>query len=360
MNMRKKNLTSIVSCFAVEGTVENIRPLGNGLINDTWLVLTKEPSAPDYVLQRINTSIFKDVEGLQNNIVSVTDHLRKKLLASGVTDTERRVLQFIPLASDSKRTWFDDGNDCWRLSRYISGSYTIEVVTPETAGAAGKAFGQFQSDLSDLTEELTETIPDFHNIEFRLSQLKEALDTASAPRLEAAAPMIETILDSEEEMTLTCRLYKAGKLPRRICHCDTKVNNILFDKDDNILCVIDLDTVMPSFIFSDYGDFLRTAASNLPEDDPDIERLEFRMDIFKSFTEGYLSQARGFLTSVEIECLPHAVALFPYMQAVRFLTDYLNGDVYYKISYPEHNFVRTRNQLALFNLIRSLDLKIDA
>lgn len=359
MNMGNKNLNGIVSSFAVEGTVESIEPLGNGLINDTWLVRTGEPSAPDYVLQRINTSVFKDVEGLQNNIVRVTDHLRKKLRASGVNDTEKRVLQFISLASDNKKTWCYDGKDYWRLSRYISGSHTIEDITPDTAKAAGKAFGQFQSDLSDLTEELVETIPDFHNIEFRLTQLKEAIGVASSIRLKAAASLIDTILDSEDEMTLTCRLYREGKLPRRICHCDTKVNNILFDENDNILCVIDLDTVMPSFIFSDYGDFLRTAASNLPEDDPDVERLEFRMDIFKSFTEGYLSQARAFLTPVEIECLPHAVALFPYMQAVRFLTDYLNGDVYYKITYPEHNFVRTRNQLALFNLIRSLDLKID-
>ncbi|MDE6394602.1 MAG: phosphotransferase, partial [Duncaniella sp.] len=148
------------------------------------------------------------------------------------------------------------------------------------------------------------------------------------------------------------RLYRQGKLPKRICHCDTKVDNMMFDEDGNVLCVIDLDTVMPNFIFSDFGDFLRSAANTGAEDDRDLERVSFNMEIFKAFTKGYLETAGQFLTPVEIEHLPYAAALFPYMQTVRFLTDYINGDTYYKIKYPEHNLVRTKAQ---FRLLQSVE-----
>ena len=145
------------------------------------------------------------------------------------------------------------------------------------------------------------------------------------------------------------RMYREGSLPKRICHCDTKVNNMLFDDNGEVLCVIDLDTVMPSYVFSDFGDFLRTAANTVAEDSPEASKVDFRMDIFEAFAKGYLESAKVFLTPVETENLPYAACLFPYMQAVRFFTDYINGDTYYKIKYPEHNLVRTRNQVALFH-----------
>ena len=148
-------------------------------------------------------------------------------------------------------------------------------------------------------------------------------------------------------------MYREGVLPKRICHCDTKVNNMLFDRDGNILCVIDLDTVMPSFVFSDFGDFLRTAANTGAEDDPDLNKVNFNMDIFRSFAKGYLSTAGAFLTPVERENLPFAATLFPYMQAVRFLADFINGDTYYKIKYPDHNWIRTKAQWKLFQSARA-------
>ena len=165
-------------------------------------------------------------------------------------------------------------------------------------------------------------------------------------------PEVQAILKDlqqyEEEMCKAERLYREGKLPKRICHCDTKVNNMLFDKDGNVLCVIDLDTLMPSFVFSDFGDFMRTAANTVAEDDPAIEKVALRMDIFEAFAKGY-KEGATFLTPIEKENLPYAACLFPYMQAVRFFADYINGDTYYKIQYPEHNLVRTRNQVALFH-----------
>ena len=215
------------------------------------------------------------------------------------------------------------------------------------------AFGQFEAALVDLPAQLGETIPDFHNMELRARQLKEAVEKDPVKRLSVVKDMVEELNRSMEEMCKAERLYREGKLPKRICHCDTKVNNMLFDADGNILCVIDLDTVMPSFVFSDYGDFLRTGANYTAEDDPNLANVGFNMPIFKAFTKGYLTSAGAFLTPIERENLPFAAKLFPFMQCVRFLTDYINGDEYYKIKYPEHNLDRAKNQLALFNSVCS-------
>jgi len=342
-----ERLKQIVSHFAVTGKVTDIRPLGNGLINDTFRVLTDGPD--DYVLQRINQSIFRDVDLLQHNIDCVTRHIRAKLEAAGETDIDRKVLHFLPELSSGKSYW-TDGKEWWRVSVFIRDALTYEAVTPEYAAYAGVAFGRFEAMLADLPDPLGEPIPDFHNMELRARQLREAVAADAAGRM--ADPEIRQLVSEiqacEEEMCKAERMYREGVLPKRICHCDTKVNNMLFDREGNILCVIDLDTVMPSFVFSDFGDFLRTAANTGAEDDPDLDKVTFNMEIFKAFAQGYLSSAGEFLTPVERENLPFAATLFPYMQAVRFLADYINGDTYYKINYPEHNRVRTKAQWKLF------------
>lgn len=342
-------LKTIVSYFRIEGDVTEIIPLGNGLINDTYKVVT-QGNSPDYVLQRINNAIFTDVALLQHNIEAVTSHIRKKLEAKGEADIDRKVLEFIRL-KDSDKTYLEHDGKYWRISVFIPDAVTYETVNPEYSYYAGKAFGNFEAMLSDIDEQLGETIPDFHNIELRLRQLVQAVHDNKAGRLNKTEvkAILEDIDKHGETMCRSEQLYREGKLPKRICHCDTKVNNMMFDKDGNVLCVIDLDTVMPSFVFSDFGDFLRTAANTLPEDDPDIDNVSFKMDIFKSFTKGYLESADCFLTPVEKDNLPYAACLFPFMQAVRFLTDYINGDTYYKIKYPEHNLVRTKNQMKLFH-----------
>ena len=341
-----EELKSIVAQFAVNGNVLEIKPLGNGLINDTLLVVTDGPD--NYVLQRVNNAIFRDVDLLQHNIDCATAHIRRKL--AGDPDIDRKVLTFIPCKATGKTYW-TDGETYWRISVFIKDAYTFETVNPEYSYYAGKAFGQFEAMLADIPDTLGETIPDFHNMELRARQLAEAV--AADPVGRMAEPEVQAILADlkpfEEEMCKAERLYREGVLPKRICHCDTKVNNMLFDADGNILCVIDLDTLMPSFVFSDFGDFLRTAANTVAEDDPAWETVDFKMDIFKAFARGYVESARVFLTPVELENLPYAACLFPYMQAVRFFADYINGDTYYKIKYPEHNLVRTRNQVALFH-----------
>ena len=339
-------MNDIVKHFAIKGNVLEIKPLGNGLINDTLLVRTDGPD--NYVLQKINNAIFRDVELLQHNIDCATAHIRRKL--AGDPDIDRKVLTFLPCKETGKSYW-TDGKEYWRVSVFIKDAYTYETVDPKYSYFAGKAFGAFEAMLSDIPDKLGETIPDFHNMELRARQLHEAVEADAAGRM--AEPEVKAILADllpyEEEMCKAERMYREGILPKRICHCDTKVNNMMFDKDGNILCVIDLDTLMPSFVFSDFGDFLRTAANTVAEDDPAADKVDFKMDIFEAFTRGYLESAKSFLTPVEIENLPYAACLFPYMQAVRFFADYINGDTYYKIKYPDHNLVRTRNQVALFH-----------
>ncbi len=343
----------IVNLFDIQGTVKSVEALGNGLINDTYLVKTEEPDAPDYVLQRINDKVFPDVAMVMNNIQAVTTHIRGKLEAANTEDIERKVLTFLPLKADNNQ-YFAKLDEYWRLMKFIPNAVTKQAVNAESSYAAGLAFGDFQRMLADIPEELGETIKDFHNMEFRLRQLGEVIEEDPAGRV--GEQRVQELLDElEKRMDQMCRAEQMGRegtLPKRICHCDTKVNNMMFDEKDNVLCVIDLDTVMPNFIFSDYGDFLRTAANEVAEDCPEMDKVKFRMDIFRAFTEGYLKSAGSFLLPVEVENLPYAVALFPYMQCVRFLWDYLSGDKYWKCQYEDHNFVRANNQ---FHLLLSIE-----
>ena len=357
--MKTTHTASILAHFQTSGTVKDVVPLGNGLINYTFHVVTETEDTPDYVLQRINDSVFRDVDLLQHNITVVTAHIRRKLEANGTTDIDRKVLRFIE-THDGKTYFCDEDRHYWRLMVYIPDSMTIDSVTPESAHAAGKAFGAFEQMLVDVPEQLGETIPDFHNMELRLRQLREAVGQDAAGRLHEVQDIVNELERDADAMCLAEQLHRKGLLPKRICHCDTKVNNMLFDRDGQVLCVIDLDTVMPSFVFSDYGDFLRTGANFTAEDDPDLTHVGFNVEIFQSFTRGYLESAQAFLTPIEIEHLPYAVALFPFMQCVRFLADYINGDTYYKTRYPSHNLDRARNQLALYRDVRKHDAMMAA
>lgn len=343
------NLEQIVAQFNIQGNVLEVKPLGNGLINTTYQVVT-EGDAPNYVLQHINNSIFPDVEMLMKNIVAVTSHIRQKYEAAGVDDIDRKVLNFVP-AKDGKYYYYD-GEKYWRVMVYIPDTVSQTAVTPESSYIVGETFGNFQAMLADIPVELGETIKDFHNMEFRLWQLREAVKENKAGRMAEVQWLVDELEKRAEEMCKGERLYREGKLAKRICHCDTKVDNILFDKDGSVLCVIDLDTVMPNFIFSDFGDFLRSAANTGLEDDKNLDNVNFNMEIFKAFTKGYLKSARVFLTPLEIENLPYAAALFPYMQTVRFLADYINGDTYYKTQYADHNLVRSKAQ---FKLLQSVE-----
>ena len=348
MNDMEK-LKDIVSQFIDKDENVKVEPLGKGHINDSYRVGANEK---EYVLQRINHNIFKNVHELQVNIYRVTNHIRGKLIEKGVTDVERRVITLIP-THNGALYYKDINGDYWRLMIFIKDSKSYEEINPNLAYRAGMAFGEFQKALEDIQgEPLFETIPNFHNMENRLEAFRESVKANKAGRLDEVADLVKEIEDRAEEMCKAERMHREGKLAKRINHCDTKVNNVLFDNDDQVICVVDLDTVMPGFVLSDFGDFIRTGANTGAEDDKDLDNVSVDLDIFEAYAKGYLKHAASFLTDTEIENLAYGAKLLTYMQTVRFFTDYIDGDTYYKIAYPEHNLVRTKAQ---FKLLQSLE-----
>lgn len=343
-----QNIQDIVAHFQIKGEVDSINPLKIGHINDSYIITNKKKGHPSYFLQRINHHIFRDVAGLQQNISLVTDHLRRKLSEAGETDLERKVLQLIT-TTDNKLYHKDAEGSFWRMYINIEDAQSFDAINPELAYKAGCAFGRFQTMLSDLSQEkLIETIPNFHNMEFRLEEFNEALKLDKAGRASnpEAQYYIKEIQKRADAMCLPQRLYREGKLARRINHCDTKVNNMLFNKQGEPICIVDLDTVMPGLVLSDFGDFMRTAANTGAEDDRELSKVGINLEIFEAYTKGYLENA-AFLSDIEIEYLAFGAKLLSYMQTVRFFTDYLNGDTYYKIQHPEHNLQRTKAQFKL-------------
>lgn len=350
MTKTTEQLVNILNQFQLADKAVSATPFGNGHINDTLKVIT-DKGETKYILQRINHHIFTNVDMLQDNIHTVTSHIRKKLEEQGEKDIDRKVLTFLP-AKDGKRYYFD-GDSYWRVCLFIPRSKSYEEVNPELSYEAGKAFGNFQSMLADIPEgTLGETIPNFHNMEFRLQQFHDAIKANAAGRLDEVKELVEEIEKRAKAMCIQEDLHREGKLRKRINHCDTKVNNVMFDEDGKVLCVIDLDTVMPGFVLSDIGDFIRTGANTGAEDDENLDNVNVHMDIFQSYTRGYMETAKSFLTPLEISLLPYGGRLLTYMQTVRFLTDYINGDTYYKIHHPKHNLQRTKAQ---FKLLQSLE-----
>lgn len=346
-------LKEVVFQFIEQDDNVKIDPLGKGHINDSYKV---ESGNKEYVLQRINHNIFKNVHELQNNIYRVTSHIRAKLQAKGVSDVERRVLTLIP-THDGALYYKDSNGDYWRVTLFIKDSKSYEEINSDLAYRAGMAFGDFQKMLEDIPgEPLFETIPNFHNMESRLDAFRESVNANRAGRLDEVADLVKEIEDRADEMCKAERLHREGKLPKRINHCDTKVNNVLFDADDHVLCVVDLDTVMPGYVLSDFGDFIRTGANTGAEDDKNLENVSVNLDIFEAYAKGYLKHAASFLTDIEIDNLAFGAKLLTYMQTVRFFTDYIDGDTYYKIAYPEHNLVRTKSQI---KLLQSLEENFD-
>ena len=325
-----------------------IKPLGAGHINDSFKVIADDK---EYVLQRINHAIFRNVPELQNNILRVTTHIRQKLEEKGETEIDRKVLSLVP-AKDGGWFYKDISGDYWRLMHFIAGSKSYDSINPELAYRAGLAFGDFQKMLSDLPGgPLFETIPNFHNMESRLQAFRESVKADVAKRVSETGEIIREIEGRANEFSLAEQLHREGKLPKRTNHCDTKVNNILFDENDNVLCVVDLDTVMPGYVLSDFGDFIRTGANTGAEDDENLDNVSVDLDIFEGYAKGYLEKAK-FLNETELENLAFGAKLLTYMQTVRFFTDYLNGDTYFKTEYPHHNLVRTKAQ---FKLLRSME-----
>lgn len=350
--MTNHQLNLIFESFSREAHIKHWEPFGNGHINDTFLGRNQENEASDFILQRKNHKIFTNVAGMMDNIVAVTEHIRKGLEEKKEADIDRKVMKYFP-AKDGKWYVNDKHGNYWTLFLYIPGSHSVEnIENPEQALMAARAFGHFQLQLADLSgNDLVETIPNFHNGISRLNDFRKAIENDKAGRVAETRELLEQLLNRADEMTLLQKWLDSGELPLRITHNDTKINNILFDENDQPLCIIDLDTVMPGSALYDFGDAIRTIGNTAPEDEPDLSKIDFAGDIFEAFAEGYLTEAGKFLTQKEKENLPFSCLYMAWEQAIRFMTDYLNGDTYYKIAYPEHNLVRTKAQFRYLEVL---------
>ncbi len=343
-------LNEILSHFSVEVSIE---PYGNGHINDTYLT----GSSPRYILQRINTKVFKNPDEVMENILNVTEHVRKKIIAAG-GDPDRETLRVIQTKTGENYYRADDG-DCYRMYNFIEDSVSYDVTeTPEQLFEAGCAFGRFQNMLSDFpAEKLFETIPDFHDTRKRFETLKKAIAEDRMGRCSSVKPEIDFALSFEKEVGIVVDALKDGSIPCRVTHNDTKLNNVMFDiESGKAICVIDLDTVMPGSLLYDYGDALRFGASTGAEDETDLSVIEFSLEYFEAFTKGFLGEVGSVLTKKERELLAFSAKLITYEIGIRFLTDYLEGDTYFKIHREHHNLDRCRTQ---FKLVADIEKKTE-
>lgn len=349
--MNTQTLLDIAGNFCIEGNISEIKPLGEGFINDTLIVTTESEDTPDYILQRKNKNIFKDIPAMMENIVKVSDHIKAKVAANG-GDPMREAMTVIP-TKDGKLYYKDENEDFWAVSLFIDNTTAYQKAdTPELAYQGGKGIGLFQAMLSDFKEPLSDILPGFHNIRFRFKQWDETLAKDPVGRKAALAEEIGWIESRREEMLKFWELFENGTIPTRVTHNDTKINNILFDKQGNVLCVIDLDTVLASTCLNDFGDAIRSYTNTGLEDDPNLDNVSMDLAMFKGYAEGYLSQTKSFLTQPEADWLAFSAKYITYEQVLRFLMDYIDGDNYYKTKYLEHNLVRTRAQ---YKLLQSME-----
>lgn len=342
------DVQKIIENFQIDAPVVSIEPFGGGHINDTYHVRMQKSSGSDYLLQKINNYVFKDVAGLMNNISVVTTHLREKIAARNIEDVENRSLVLIGV-KDGTLYYEDENNQFWRVFNFIDDHKVYDgAPNTEIAFEGARMFGKFLNDLSDLNaSSVTETIPNFHNIKFRLDNLEQAIRENPKKRVIQVMAEIKYVRSSYEIMSVILRLGEKGSIRSRIVHNDTKINNVLFDQQNKGLCVIDLDTIMPGYVHYDFGDGVRTCANTGSEDDFDLKNISYDLEMYKAFSSGYMESVNSVLNETERSTLAHAALLFPFIMGVRFLTDYIAGDVYYKINYEEHNLVRARAQLKL-------------
>ena len=344
--MNQEKLFEIASHFALEGAVASVEALGEGFINDTFVVKT-EGSAPNYILQRKNHVVFPDVPGMMDNIKAVTEHIKAK-----VADPMRETLTVVP-ATDGK-LYHKDGENYWAVCLFIPDTVTYDRAdSTALAYQGGVGIGRFQALLADFDKPLNETIKGFHNIRWRFEQWDATIAADPAGRVKDLQQEIEWVESRREEMLSFWSKVETGEIPTHVTHNDTKISNILFDRPTgNVLCAIDLDTVMSSTSLNDFGDAIRSYTNTGAEDDECLDNVEMSLDMFRAYAEGYLSEQRDSMCASEKEWLAFAGRYITFEQVLRFLMDYIDGDKYYKIAYPDHNLVRTRAQ---YKLLQSME-----
>ncbi|QHS55807.1 aminoglycoside phosphotransferase family protein [Mucilaginibacter sp. 14171R-50] len=349
-----KNIAEVVSHFQCAADVGSQKAYGSGHINDTFFLSNVSAGGPDYLLQRINHSIFTNVEKLTDNMRKVTEHLRGKMEAFGYGDPKKEVMTLIP-ADNGRFFYKDSAGDYWRMFYFLSDTKSYDVVqTEKQAYEGGKAFGRFQAMLADIPPgEMFEVIPDFHNIRKRLQHLDEAVAKDACGRVAAVAAELDIVKKYAASMQYFQQPEQVALLPRRVIHNDTKFNNVLLNSNDEAQCVIDLETVMDGYVAYDFGDAIRTIVNTTTEDEADLSKIQLNLPLFNAYVRGYLKEASAFLTDAEVNSLMKGALLLPFMQAVRFLTDYINGDTYFKIKFEGHNLQRARAQFQLVKMLEA-------
>lgn len=344
----------VAKLFALDGEPMMAVPFGNGHINDTYFVETSR--ARKYILQKVNTGIFPDMEGLMNNILLVTSHIRQKVAQSG-GDPMRECLTVVDTKDGQHFLRVDDG--FWRCYIYIDNAITMQTTeTPELFRAAGKAFGKFQRQLADFpAEKLIEAIPNFHNTPSRYKNFMKAYEKDAFSLAKTAREEILFVRENKDICNMLYDKLVSGKLPLRVTHNDTKINNVMLNRSNGEpLAVIDLDTVMPGLSAYDFGDSIRFGATYAAEDEPDLNKVNLEVSLFEKYAEGFLNECASAFSKEEILSLYEGAVVMTFECGMRFLTDYLEGSTYFKTSYPEHNLVRCRTQ---FELVRQMLAKKD-
>lgn len=349
-----EKISRISDMFAIEGEFVKGSEIKSGHINTTYCATYKrcDGSLDQYILQKINSNVFKEPKAVMRNVEKVTRHIYWKVLRVR-KDASGQTLNLYPARGG--RNYVDIPNDgIWRCYNYIAGTHTYDIVeNTRQAYQAAYAFGSFQDLVSDMNpDDLVETIPDFHHTRSRYNKLMEVIKTDPMGRKASCEREIEFIKQREKDVDHLLNLHAQGNLPTRITHNDTKINNVMIDEEtDQAVCVIDLDTVMPGLVLYDFGDMVRTATTPNAEDEEDLGKVAMRMPMFESIVEGYLDAAGSFLTKEEIDNLAFSGKLITLEIAIRFLTDYLEGDIYFKTHKPDHNLIRCKTQLRLVECI---------
>lgn len=347
-------LQTIFNEFQHLSKFSRAKELSSGHINDTYLIRTQKK--PFYVLQKINHGVFKDVPGLIENKVAISEHIQHKLRKLPKKKRKRRVLTFVKTNTDTS-FYQDEAGSYWNLMVFIDKSVTYELVSnKKIAYEGGKLLGIFLTLTNDFdAAKLTEVIPKFHDMSFRYTQFSDALKIASEERVENAKLYINKIAKLKDEMHILQNLKEAGEIKIRVTHNDTKISNALFNKKDKGLCLIDTDTVMPGIVPYDFGDAIRTICNTAAEDEINLDLVEFNVEFYNAYRKGFVKKMKKSLSTIEKKHLPLSAKTMIFIMALRFLTDYLNNDVYYKTKYTAHNLDRAKNQ---FKLLESFTQKV--
>ena len=351
-------LQQILEQFDCPGSVEECIPYGQGHINNTYrIVCRKDGKAKYYILQSINGNVFKEPEKVMENIENVTAWLKKKIRENG--GDEKRETLILVRTKDGGSCYFDSDKTCWRMYYFIRDAVSFEQVkSAEDFYQSAVAFGHFQRLLADYpADTLHETIADFHNTQDRFRKFKEVLERDPCGRAADAAEEIQFVLEREELAGALCRLQAEGKLPLRVTHNDTKLNNVMFDRETGApICIVDLDTVMPGLSVNDFGDSIRFGASTAAEDEKDLSKVSCDLELYEAYVKGFIEGCEGALTEAELDNLPLGAVMMTFECGMRFLTDHLDGDHYFKIHREGHNLDRCRTQ---FKLVKDMEGKME-